>query len=119
MGTFQRKMDNDYIWLDNDGEILLDLNLRKKRHDPILFSITKDTPELANIFTDSNSLYPRDYVFTPKNTYPNLNKKASQASLDARLRELFYLLVKTFPLIYCVVHMYLIWFIRRCLKASY
>ena len=27
--TFQRKMDNDYIWLDNDGEIfkLLDIQV--------------------------------------------------------------------------------------------
>jgi len=37
----------------------------------------------------SYNLYPREYVFTPKNIYPNLNKKASQASLDARLNALF------------------------------
>ena len=87
--TIQRKRDNDYIWLDTDGEILLDLNLEKKRHEAIYFSLTKDAPELANIIRDSYSLYPREYVFTPKNTYPNLNKKASQASLDARLKALF------------------------------
>jgi hypothetical protein len=87
--TPQRKMDNDYIWLDTDGEILLDLNLEKKRHDPILFSITKDAPALEKIIKDSYSLYPREYVFTAKNKYPNVNKKASQASLDARLRALF------------------------------
>ena len=87
--TIQRKRDNDYIWLDTDGEILLDLNLEKKRHENITFSITKDAPALANIIRDSYTLYPREYVFTPKNTYPNLNKKASQASLDARLKALF------------------------------
>jgi hypothetical protein len=87
--TVQRKRDGDYIWLDTDGEILLDLNLEKKRHQPIAFSITKDAPELANIIKDSYNLYPREYVFTPKNIYPNLNKKASQASLDARLNALF------------------------------
>ena len=87
--TIQRKRDNDYIWMDTDGEILLDLNLEKKRHKPIAFSISKDAPELANIIKDSYNLYPREYVFTPKNTYPNFNKKASQASLDARLKALF------------------------------
>jgi hypothetical protein len=87
--TVQRKRDGDYIWLDTDGEILLDLNLEKKRHQPIAFRITKDAPELANIMKDSYNLYPREYVFTPENIYPNLNKKASQASLDARLNALF------------------------------
>ena len=47
--TVQRKRDGDYIWLDTDGEILLDLNLEKKRHQPIAFSITKDAPELAKL----------------------------------------------------------------------
>lgn len=89
--TSTNKNDGDYIWIDNDGEVLLDLNLEKKRHDPITFSLTKEAPELANIIKDSYSLYPREYVFTPKNTYPNFNKKASQASLDARLRALFFL----------------------------
>ena len=73
--TVQRKRDGDYIWLDTDGEILLDLNLEKKRHQPIAFSITKDAPELAKIIKDSYNLYPREYVFTPKNIYPKLNKK--------------------------------------------
>ena len=78
-----------YTGSESDGEILLDLNLEKKCHQPIAFSITKDAPELAKIIKDSYNLYPREYVFTPKNIYPNLNKKASQASLDARLNALF------------------------------
>ena len=88
--THSSKTDNDYIWIDHDGEVLLNLNLEKKRHDPITFNLTKDAPELARLIIDSYRLYPREYVFTAKNTYPNLSKKASEASLDARLRSLFY-----------------------------
>jgi len=66
---------HSYTGSESDGEILLDLNLEKKRHQPIAFSITKDAPELANIIKDSYNLYPREYVFTPKNIYPKLNKK--------------------------------------------
>ena len=88
--THSNKTDYDYIWLDNDGEVLLDLNLNKKRHDPIVFSLTKDAPELAKLITDSYTLYPREYVFTAKNKYPDLTKKASENSLDGRLRSLFY-----------------------------
>lgn len=87
--THSRKKDKDYIWFDNDGEILLHLNLEKKRHDPIIFNLTKDAPKLTKIIKDSYELYPREYVFTPKNTYPRLDKKASQASLDSRLSALF------------------------------
>jgi hypothetical protein len=36
---------------------------------------TLHAPELANIIKDSYNLYPREYVFTPKNIYPKLNKK--------------------------------------------
>jgi hypothetical protein len=59
------------------------------RHDPILFNLTKDSPKLTKIIKDSYDLYPREYVFTPKDTYPRLNKKVSQASLDSRLLALF------------------------------
>ena len=83
------KDDFDYIYIDNNDRVLLDLNLEKKRHDPITFNLTRDAPELAKIIIDSFKLYPRVYVFTQKNTYPNFNKKASEASLDARLRALF------------------------------
>ncbi len=38
---------------------------------------------------DSYDLYPREYVFTPKNTYPRLDKKVGQAPLNSRLSALF------------------------------
>ena len=65
------------------------MNLEKKRHDPIQFNLTKDAPKLATLIENSYKLYHREFVFTPKNTYPKLDKKASQKSLDTRLSKLF------------------------------
>ncbi len=72
-----------------DGRVFLDLNLEEKRHDPIPFKLTKDATKLATLIEDSHELYHRDFVFTPKNTYPKVDKKAIQKSLDTRLSELF------------------------------
>ena len=87
--TNSKNEDGDYIWFAEDDRILLDLNLEKKRHDPIQFNLTKDAPKLATLIENSYKLYPRKFVFTPKNTYPKLDKKASQKSLDTRLSGLF------------------------------
>ena len=87
--TNSKNEDGDYIWFAADDRILLDLNLEKKRHDPIQFNLTKDAPKLATLIENSYKLYPRKFVFTPKNTYPKLDKKASQKSLDTRLSGLF------------------------------
>ena len=87
--TNSKNEDGDYIWFATDDRILLDLNLEKKRHDPIQFNLTKDAPKLATLIENSYKLYPRKFVFTPKNTYPKLDKKASQKSLDTRLSGLF------------------------------
>jgi hypothetical protein len=80
----RKKKDKDYVWFDDDGEVLLHLNWEKKRHDPLLFNLTKDATKLTKIIKDNYDLYPREYVFTPKNTYPRLDKTASPASLDSR-----------------------------------
>ena len=69
---------------------MLDLNLEKKRHEPIQFNLSRDAPHLATLIQDSYQLYPREFVFTPKNKYPKLDKKASQSSLDSRLSVLFW-----------------------------
>jgi hypothetical protein len=87
--THTKKDDGDYIWFLADGRVFLDLNLEKKRHDPIQFDLTKDAPKLARIIENSYKLYPREFVFTPRKTFPNLSKKASEASLDTRLKDLF------------------------------
>jgi hypothetical protein len=87
--THSKKDDGDYIWFASDGRVFLDLNLEEKRHDPIQFNLTKDAPKLATLIENSYKLYPREFVFTPKNTYPKVDKMASQKSLDTRLSELF------------------------------
>ncbi len=52
--------------------------------------MSRDAPQLATLIQDSYKLYPSDFVFTPQKTYPRLDKKASQASLDTRLSVLFW-----------------------------
>ncbi len=64
----------------NWWECIFDLNLEKKRYEPIQFNLSRDAPQLAALIQDSYKLYPREFVFTPKNTYPKLDKKASQSS---------------------------------------
>ena len=85
--TSERK--GDYIYFTKDNEIILDLNEIKKRHDPIHFNISEDSKELAKIIKQYYDLYPRKYVFTKKNKYPNIDEKASVASLQNRLKTLF------------------------------
>jgi hypothetical protein len=48
------------------NRVFLDLNLEKKRHDPIQFNLMKDAPKLATLIEDSYKLYSRKFVFTPK-----------------------------------------------------
>ena len=88
--TDTKKEDYDYIYFSHQNIVVLDLNLEKKRHDPIEFNVSKESPKLAKIIEESYKLYPREFVFTQKNTYPRFNKKASQASLDTRLSVLFW-----------------------------
>jgi hypothetical protein len=43
--THTKKEDGDYIWFAIDGRVYLDLNLEKKRHDPVQFNLTRDAPK--------------------------------------------------------------------------
>ena len=67
----------------------MDLNENKKRHEEILFNLTEDAPELAKILRESYELYPRDFVFTHYNKYPDVSTQASVGALDERLSKLF------------------------------
>ena len=62
---------------------------KKKRHEAIQFNLSQEAPQLAKIIKQSYELYPRMYVFTKKNLYPNLKEKASVLSLQNRLKALF------------------------------
>ena len=72
-----------------DGEVIFDLNFEEEKTPPKTFCLSKDAPDIANVIKDNYSLYNRWYIFTPKNTYPNFNKRAGQASLHAWSRALF------------------------------
>ena len=82
------KTKGDWI-LFTDDEVYLDLNEKKKRHEAIQFNLSKDSPHLARLLVQSFELYPRLNVFTTKNNYPVFDKKASEASLDTRLSNIF------------------------------
>ncbi len=62
--THSKNEDGDYTWSATDDSVLLDLNLEKKRHDPIQFNLTKDAPKLATLIEDSYKLYPRKCFYT-------------------------------------------------------
>ena len=62
---------DDWIIIRPD-EVLMDLNEIKKKHPSILFNSTKDAPELAKILKESYELYPRDFLFTHYNKYPDV-----------------------------------------------
>ena len=78
----------DWIVIKPDA-VLMDLNENKKRHEYILFNLTEDAPELAKILRESYELYPRDFVFTHYNKYPDVSTQASVGALDERLSKLF------------------------------
>jgi len=67
----------------------MDLNEERKRHDPIIFNLSNDAHELANILRESYTLYPRLYLFTPFKKFPDVSKQASQSTLETRLSNIF------------------------------
>ena len=79
----------DWIVIQNDGEVKLDLNEEKKRHMAIVFRLSEETPKLAKILKESYELYPREFVFTRYHKYPDMTLQASVSALDDRLKGLF------------------------------
>ena len=51
--TSQSQNKEDWIYLRNDGNVILDLNEEKKRHNSIYFNLTNDSPELAKLLKES------------------------------------------------------------------
>lgn len=86
--TTENKLEEDWIVIKPNA-VLMDLNENKKRHNKIFFNITKDVPVLAKILRESYELYPRDFVFTKYNKYPDVSHQASVATLDYRLTKIF------------------------------
>jgi hypothetical protein len=82
----------DYIYY-NSNSIVLKFNKVKKRHGKVHFDLTSGKLKnlhLANIIKQSIELYPRKYVFTPKNSYPDVSAKATMRALDERLINIFF-----------------------------
>jgi hypothetical protein len=83
------KSTGDWIIIKPDGFVIMDLNEEKKRHELIIFELSKEAPELARLVKESYDLYPREYVFTPLKKYPDVSKQASVSSMDDRLIKAF------------------------------
>jgi hypothetical protein len=82
----------DYVFYDKNT-IILKFNKIKKLHDKIYFEITSGkhkNPHLAKIIRQSLELYPRKFLFTLKNSYPDVSSKATQRALDERLLNIFF-----------------------------
>ena len=86
--------DKDYVYISkNKKTIILKFNLIKKQHRPVDFDITLGKYKnyhLFDIIKQSYTLYPRQYLFTLKQNYPYMDKKASKRALDERLVNIFY-----------------------------
>ncbi|WP_396189514.1 hypothetical protein [Flavobacterium sp.] len=86
--------DKDYVYISkNKKTIVLRFNLVKKQHPPVDFDITLGkfkNYHLFDIIKRSYTLYPRQYLFTLKQNYPYMDKKASKRALDERLVNIFY-----------------------------
>lgn len=84
----------DHIYISkNKKNIILLFNKKKKLHKKVQFDLTIGkfkNVRLANIIRESYTLYPRDYPFTIKNTYPDVDIKATQRALDERLLYIFF-----------------------------
>jgi hypothetical protein len=91
--TTQHKHNKkDYIYY-NSNSLVLKFNKIKKRHGKVHFDLVSGrlkNPHLARIIRQSIELYPRKYVFTPKNTYPDFSTKATMRALDERLINIFF-----------------------------
>ena len=93
--TSTYKSDNmDYIYFKSNGDVLLLLNREKKRHKPEDRNLSKLSPKLAEIITQSYNLYPRPYLFATMKDGKYKKKVAS--TLSATLVKIF---SKEFPYI--------------------
>jgi hypothetical protein len=93
---FTRQIKNnkkDFIYVSqNKNVIMLKLNQIKKQHNKVYFNLTSGrfaNQQLADIIKQSITLYPRQYLFTLKNAYPDISVKATQRALDERLISIF------------------------------
>ena len=85
--TFTYKKDKDYIYFNKDNEVLLLLNLEKKRHDPEDVNLTERAPTLAQLLIQSYLLYPRIPLFATRKK--NIYKMKHKTTLSQNLVKIF------------------------------
>ena len=82
-------INKDYVNV-RKNDVKLEFNLNKKRHDPIVIECNI---ELANILRKSYELYPRTYVFTTTEKFPNTSsiklRKLTEGAVAERLTKMF------------------------------
>jgi hypothetical protein len=92
--TAPKHNKKDYVYYNSDkSTIVLKFNKIKKQHGKIHFDLTSGrfkNPHLAAIIRQSINLYPRKYLFTLKNSYPDIDTMATQRALDERLISIFF-----------------------------
>jgi hypothetical protein len=79
-----KKPTGDFIW--NKEDMVLVLNEIKKKHKRIELDIPK---EFQNILKESFKLYPRKYLFTNVNAFPDITKQATINTLSTRLLKIY------------------------------
>ena len=78
-------IEHDFVHIRRK-DVKLELNLDKKRHDPIVIDCNQ---ELADILRQSYELYPRRDVFTMTTKFPNLKNGVKEDAVANRLKRIF------------------------------
>ena len=86
--TDQEGAKDDYLYIKENGNIILQLNKVVKRHESITIDISKESKLLNDILLQSYEEYPRENVFLIKKEYPT-TKPINPNGLSIRLKVIF------------------------------
>lgn len=91
--SLENKVD-DYVYISpNKDHIILVFNKIKKLHRATMFDLSRGkckNEHLERIIKQSYELYPRDYLFTLKQRYPDVSSQASIHAMNSRLFTIFF-----------------------------
>ena len=86
--TNQEGAEDDYLYIKEDGNIVLQLNKVVKKHEAISIDLQKESKLLNEILLNSYEEYPRENVFITKKQYPTMNP-IKPNGLSIRLKVIF------------------------------
>ena len=86
--TDQKGAKDDYLYIKENGNIILQLNKVVKRHESITIDVSKESKLLNDILLQSYDEYPRENVFLIKKQYPT-KKPINPNGLSIRLKVIF------------------------------